>query len=178
MWKFATVAIFPFLKCILWTRFKIQIWSFCSPYALLQILAKVTGSQYPSLFTQTKSYSAPLTKAAKSFMFCQHLIPPVPLAICLPPDNRGRRMAADCWNAPQWNQLLHVDCVHHGRFERTGLIQFGTAGFPLKKSYPFDCLYFWAFFFFFVSLSLFTPTAINGSRESGCSLFHDFGYFN
>lgn len=58
-------------------------------------------SQGASLFTQTKSYSAPLTKAAKSFMFCQHLIPPVPLAICLPPDNRGRRMAADCWNAPQ-----------------------------------------------------------------------------
>lgn len=98
-------------------------------------------------------------------MFCQHLIPSVPLAMCLRPDNGGRRMAADCWNAPQWNQLLHVDCVHHGTFERARLIQFDTAGTPLKRSYPFDCLYFWALPFSPLLLLL------RPHCKSGCSTF-------
>lgn len=97
-------------------------------------------------------------------MFCQQLIPSVPLAMCLRLDNGGRRMAADCWNAPQWNQLLHVDCVHHGTFERARLIQFGTAGTPLKRSYPFDCLYFWALSFSPLLLLLLRPHC-----KSGCS---------
>lgn len=99
-------------------------------------------------------------------MFCQHLIPPVPLAMCLRPDNGGWRMVADCWNAPQWNQLLHVDCVHHGTFERAGLIQSGIAGTPLRRSYPFDCLYFWVLSFSLVCLWLPHPHC-----KSVCSTF-------
>lgn len=151
---------------------RLRIWSVCSANSLNFLHDKSTAKPLRgatnSVYLHKQSSTQPLlTKAAKSFMFCQHLIPLVPLAICLAPHNRGRRMAADCWNAPQWDQLLHVDCVHHGTFERAGLIQFGTAGFPLKKSYPFHCLYFRAFFS--SSSSSFTPTAVNGFCKSGCS---------